>query len=223
MANRGSSMRPPPEDVVGDVLVEQLRHPGDKLWTWARDAVHGYFHSGEYTGRFFERLGRDERWTANAFTPTDVVAVSMLGVNVPASAALELLTGERASRISGLLSQLDDVPLHEVQMDLLGEGQPATALWQELEEVPGLGRTKRSKLLARKRPALIPVFDRRIEHRLDIGEEIWAPFHGCLDEALVCSLTDMRASVGGIEDISLLRVLDVAVWRYDEALRPSIA
>lgn len=40
------------------------------------------------------------------------------------------------------------------------------------------------------------------------------------DEALVVALERLRRAVGGVGDISLLRILDVAVWRYDKALRP---
>jgi hypothetical protein len=222
MAERRSRLRPPPGDLVGAELLDGLRNPDSDVWAWARDAVDGYFHTDEYTGRWFERLGRDQTWSANTFTPIDLVAVSMLGVAIPPTAALELLSGERLSRIGELLALIEDVPLHEVPAENIDVGWPPARLWAELKAIPGLGRTKRSKLMARKRPALIPVYDQRTKHRLGLGEEIWLPIRAMWNEELVASIARMRGEIDALDDISLLRVLDVAVWRYDEALRPRL-
>lgn len=214
-----------PVDLRGDGLINALSQPGSQAWTWAVGAVGEYFHTPAYTGRWFERFGRSEPdWSANSYTPTDLVAVSMLGVSIPAGAALELLNGERASRINRLLALIDDVPLNEVEFSVIGEGSPAEDLWRSLQGIEGLGWTKLSKLMARKRPALLPVYDERVAFRLELGKEFWHPMYDWITNAdLVTSLRQLRGEVGGIEDITLLRLLDVAVWRYDVALRPQLS
>jgi len=213
---------PVPEDLVGAALISRLRQVDGPVWTWAARAVGEYFHTTTYSGRWFERLGRTEpAWNADAFTPTDVVAVEMLGVTLPPDAILALLDADFSRRLTRLLCLIDDVPLHEIEFAALGEGSPADDLYHEIKSLHGLARTKTSKLLARKRPHLIPVYDDRVAHRLATGDQFWAPMHDLMqDEALVVALERLRRAVGGVGDISLLRILDVAVWRYDKALRP---
>src|ERR1035438_10441084 len=94
--------------------------------------------------------------------------------------------------------------------------RPAWELWRALSELPGLGPTTVSKLMARKRPRLIPIFDSVID-RIILGGTgvLWLPMHAALrenDRALHERLLRVRARAGLDESISVLRVFDVLAW-----------
>ena len=82
-----------------------------------------------------------------------------------------------------------------------------------------------SKLLARKLPHLIPIWDTRImTHLWDFRStnaarrfDDWPEMHRMMQDARVVDrLTEIRHQAGLDESISLLRMLDVAVWMLDE-------
>lgn len=213
--------RTPPSDLRGSDLMSRLIDPTSGEYQWAVDAVGEYFTS--YTGRMFERLrrvnGADP--TPNEVTPLDLVAVTMLGVQIPAAASIRIL-GSLGNDITDILSDVPDTHLHRAP-DELGRGQPAWRLWDLLMTVPGLGPTKVSKLLSRKRTHLIPIHDQRVTWRLQLPQEEWEYFtRWWLQDRNLEGIARLTDDVGGLTDISLLRVLDVAVWRYDEALRPNL-
>lgn len=71
------------------------------------------------------------------------------------------------------------------------------------------------KLLARKRPNLIPVWDRIVRCAFDFRSGAWLCLDGLLreqDGAVLSRLAELRAEAGVPEQVSLLRVLDVVVW-----------
>lgn len=184
----------------------------------------------KYTGRYFERLagGGDAPGTRNAITPADLVAVSMLSVNVSGEAAIALLD-THAAQIAGLLERIPtDVALHDAGDEHIGPGSPAWALWKLLRSraVPDVGRTTASKLMARKRPHLIPVQDADVcaelghTHKADY----WATLRKYLRErergdglTLAEWLRQARAASGIGEDISDIRAFDVLVWMRHQA------
>ena len=210
----------PGSDLFGEKLLSRLATPSSREWRWAVDAVGEYFKTDSYTGGNFERFGDSD---ANRITATDLVAVSMLGVDVPATAAIEILQHE-ADAIRALLKDVPTKPMHRVKWAEIGPDSAAEKLWNLVRSSKGLGRTKTSKILARKRPHLIPVWDSRIEYRLpQLGGAQWErSWDWWQDAEHVSGIKSLRNEVSGIGDISLLRVLDVAVWRYDVALRPTL-
>lgn len=94
-------------------------------------------------------------------------AASFLSVDVPGDAAIGVLQ-THASKISDPLAHIPsnidvaDIPLQEYSA-IFGEGSPANELWHVLRGRDtgcwGMGETRTSKLMARKRPRLIPIFD----------------------------------------------------------------
>lgn len=174
-----------------------------------------YFSSGRYTGSHFDRLegGGDRVATRNRITADDIVAVSMLSVQIPAGAAVALL-GDRAAVISALLSEIPSAALQEVSFDVLDEGSPADRLWHLLNGIDDVGWVTANKLLARKRPHLLPVYDRVVRAALHAPTNFWACLWTYFDERADRSdlWSALRGSVGGVEDISLLRCIDVALW-----------
>ena len=70
--------------------------------------------------------------------------------------------------------------------DLAGEQQPLGASWpgwhlmRELRTLPGVGTTIASKLLARKRPRLRPIWDRLVANVTNTCESQWEPLREAL-------------------------------------------
>lgn len=90
------------------------------------------------------------------FTTTDLLAVTLLDVALPPPAIRRLLESE-ASAFNGLLSAVAvEVDLWDASEDDLAK---AEKLYWALRDLPKVGRARASKLMARKRPRLIPVVD----------------------------------------------------------------
>jgi hypothetical protein len=72
------------------------------------------------------------------------------------------------------------------------------------------------KILARKRPKLIPVYDSIVSCQSGAPKQVWLKLHSRLaeeDGRLRTALAEARATVGVDERVSILRVLDVVLWR----------
>ncbi|WP_157407519.1 DUF6308 family protein [Arthrobacter sp. ZBG10] len=138
-------------------------------------------------GLHFDRL---PTVAGNRITSEDIVAVSCLSVHVPA-AAVKILSGQ-ADEISTLLSRIPDLNLEEIPIDqhegLFGTGSAALELWLLLRNHVGIGPTTASKLMARKRPGLIPIYDSVVARvtGFDSSAGTWRAWHNALssDEAL---------------------------------------
>jgi Family of unknown function (DUF6308) len=179
----------------------------------AEALLRDYFTS--FDGRRFERLGGhgDDPVVANQFTAEDLVAVSLLGVTIDPKAALSILEDDRVE-LDELLEEIPvGVDLWDVAESVVAVGSPADRLWHRLVEIPGIGQTIAGKLLARKRPHLIPIYDTVVEEAVGITDRWWVTLRSALqDEALRERLAVLRARSEVGDDISLLRILDVAIW-----------
>jgi hypothetical protein len=101
------------------------------------------------------------------------------------------------------------VPLWETTTEDLGA---ATHLWDLLRNVDGIGRTRASKLLARKRPHTLPIVDSVISAALQLRADTWRPLAIALgDEHLRNDIENLRPALLS-KGVSLLRLLDVATW-----------
>ncbi|MET7675953.1 DUF6308 family protein [Streptomyces seoulensis] len=176
-----------------------------------------------YTGARFEHLGGEQ--VADEVTAEDLVAVQMLSVRVPARAALELLEGERGRQLSELLRRIPvDVDMVEVDAAELHSDSAADQAWRLLFRVKGIGWVKAGKLLARKRPRLLPVYDRVVRCVLGTPSSFWLDLHHALradDHALHHELLDLRERAGIPKTVSALRVCDIVLWMaHHEDHRP---
>jgi Family of unknown function (DUF6308) len=97
----------------------------------------------------------------NRFTTSDILALELLSVQLPPRVALDLLEGDLGEEAVVLLGKIPtSVPLrHEGATNLIEDGGPADGVWCLLEGQYGVGWVTAGKLLARKRPSLIPVYD----------------------------------------------------------------
>ncbi|WP_424920054.1 DUF6308 family protein [Streptomyces sp. wa1064] len=178
-----------------------------------------------FTGSRFEHLagGGDRPESADRFTAEDLIAVQTLSVTVPASVALDLLESRLGARLSGLLHVIPtDIDMVDAEADILAEGSPADQAWHLLCAQHGVNWVIAGKLLARKRPRLLPVYDKVV--RCALGRprpSFWLVLHAALredDAALHRRLLELRQVAGVPETVSALRVCDVAVWMNHRAL-----
>lgn len=178
-----------------------------------------------YSGAHFERLGGggDAEHVADRFDSNDLVAITALSVSLEPHGAMNLLTDPDGHwmRLLSLIPR--DARLENPGSDaFMEEGRPAWELWerlagskQYLSKPDGSGPVVAGKLLARKRPHLIPIYDIRIKQlfeRPKADHSFWAALaaalradNGAFRDQLVCLRG--KASIG--EDIGVLRVFDV--------------
>ena len=171
-----------------------------------------------YTGGQFDTFDPSgtRAASANVFTSDDLIAVSTLSVDVPARAALQLLDTQRR-HYTVLLEDLGpDRDLVEIPSADEQQFAPAWALWRALMSLDHIGPTTASKLIARKRPRLIPIFDDVInQHLLGGTGRLWVPLHRALqadERALHHRLLTIRDTAGLDQSVSAIRVLDVLTW-----------
>jgi hypothetical protein len=187
------------------------------------DDLRRYFGSSPtighpYSGTWFEHLGRDDMAaTRDIVTATDLIAVEMLSVRVPAVAAVDLLEGPLGRRLSLFLHEIpDDLDLgDERAVKHVEPGSPASLAWDLLDEQHGIGWVIAGKVLARKRPRLVPVYDDVVRCRCGSPESFWLWLHSRLrddDGALQDCLVRTRYAAGVPETISTIRVFDVVLW-----------
>ena len=108
------------------------------------------------------------------------------------------------------------VPLWDNEaQELIGDGGPADSVWRLLESQDGVGWVTAGKLLARKRPSLIPVYDDVVRCAFDRPKEIWKALRDALrqdDGCFRAVLEDLIKRAGIPAEITPLRALDVALW-----------
>ncbi|GAB3349555.1 hypothetical protein GCM10027300_12740 [Modestobacter lapidis] len=102
---------------------------------------------------------------------------------------------------------------------LLSDGSPADLAWQLLRKPKGMGWVIVNKLLARKRPQLIAVYDGVVSCAFGCPPGLWSwlqPLFAARDGALPDLLAWQRDAAGVPEAVSPLRVLDVIIWMRHE-------
>ncbi|MER5536812.1 DUF6308 family protein [Streptomyces mirabilis] len=143
-----------------------------------------------FTGSRFEHLagGGDRPAVANSVTADDLIAVQTVSVRIPAQAAPDLLEGDLGVRA-----------------------------WHLLRDQPGIGWVTAGELLARKRPRLLPVYDRVVRCVLGRPKSFWLDLHAALradNWALHHELMALRQAADLPETVSVLRVCDVVLWMH---------
>jgi hypothetical protein len=189
----------------------------------ASSLVNQYFslpnNSGGFTGSLFTEFagGGDSADSWDRFESDDFVAVSLLSVRIPGQAAIEILDSRRRE-FNSLLSQVpNDVALHDASDSDFAEGSIAWELYERLRKVSGSGPVTASKLLARKRPHLIPVSDQIVKSALfPTAGRYWVPLRNELQMSgspLLQGLREIQEMSNPLaQRTSLLRILDVLVW-----------
>lgn len=187
-------------------------------------------YASGYSGAYFESMGRPlassgvEDPEPNVFTVEDALAPSLLSAPLRPEQILALLRANRD--LSPLLEAIGtDTPLAQAEdYDPRALSRPwkaARDAYATLRSIDGVGRTRATKLLHRKRPHLLPVWDSVVSTALRYGRaDDWAVMQTVMrDPILTARLhsirTDARADsrIGGWADqLSDLRLIDIIVW-----------
>ena len=204
-------------------LHERLGGIGPTALAWNTRAAEAYFT--RFTGRWYDVLADRDR--PNRITAQDLTAVSMLGVTIPAGFAAWVL-GPGAEDISRLLRQVPvDRRIHDPWdgADPLDDDGPASRLWSLLQQgswpeassANDVGWVKAGKLLAAKRPALLPVYDAEVRRYLGDPPHFWKTLRAALstpEDRLLVSLPLAGVSSAAPADVDLtfLRAIDIVLW-----------
>ncbi|MYS13720.1 hypothetical protein GTW73_07140 [Streptomyces sp. SID4982] len=212
------------ESPLGDIL---RSHLGSERAVTSLRRYFGLEGGAPYTGARFEHLGGggDRVEVADAVTAEDLVAVQMLSVTVPGWVSLDLLEGDLGQQMSRLLREMPrELDMAEAEAGELESGSAAEWAWDLLDAQHGVGWVTAGKLLARKRPRLVPVYDRVVRCVLGSPSSFWLDLHRALranGRALQHELLDLRERAGIPETVSALRVCDVVLWMaHHEDHRP---
>lgn len=192
------------DDVAAvDVLQEYFTRPAVKT---------GHIRTGARWDSW-DPSGRREA-DLDTFTADDLVAITLLSVQVAPQGAWIML-GEASAELNRLLAAVGP------DRDLVDEPDPMTPespAWQletALREVHGIGRIVASKLIARKRPRLFPIYDDVVGRQLGTKAAHLEPVRLALragDGALHRRLVDLRERAGLGESVPAVRILTVLAW-----------
>ena len=170
-----------------------------------------------YSGSRFEGLagGGDRPAAADRITSDDIIAVSLLAVDVPGDVSLKLLEGPLGKDVARWLALVPrDLAIHEAgAREALGRHGAAWMAWDLLDEPHDMGPTKVSKLLARKRPGLVPVWDDVVRCVVGQPAHPWAQMcEWFADGRLHDRLIAVGQEAGVPAHVTPLRMLDVVLW-----------
>lgn len=165
--------------------------------------------AGPYAGRHFETLS--QMGNPHRFEATDLLAVQALSVTVPSGSALSLLI-DQAEEFNAELKNLPGCDIWEAERSIFETEGAATKLFRLLDRLPEVGTTKATKLMASKRPNLVPIQDTFVEEELmEPRGRFWLPIYDQLaDASLRKFIHELTAAAP--EGVSLLRRIDVSVW-----------
>src|SRR5206468_1622972 len=95
----------------------------------------------------------------------------------------------------------------------------AKKVWLFFKGLPGIDWVIAGKLLARKRPRLVPVFDSTVKKALTRPPEgFWAALGAALRNERRLATVEALRPAGLTTKVTTLRLLDVAVWmRFSES------
>ena len=177
-----------------------------------KDLVGLYFDGmpqTDFAGHLFDTIPDNppERVVAS-----DLVAVSLLDVSFGPMATDALLN--RAYLDSHLA--VEKLPINLDLWDAIDRVNNLYAARKVLDDLHDVGPVKASKLLARKRPRLVPITDRHVEVFFGCrGWEFLTPLATCLSEnsdlvGAINALSPSPSESG--HSPTTLRLLDVAIW-----------
>ncbi|MCL3836893.1 DUF6308 family protein [Aeromicrobium duanguangcaii] len=179
------------------------------------DLVSAYYDEDNgFAGDMFDTFGANPY---DRFTSDDLIAASLLDVRFGPTAIRDLLVNGQANH---LLEKVPSTPESTLWNTELQPESAAWKLWEHLTNIEGIGRTRASKLMARKRPHLMPILDSVIVDKLGLGRRAqWKTLAAALDDETRIAIDRLQEAVAGSTP-STLRLLDVATWmRHSQSRR----
>ena len=204
--------------------------PGERCLRFSPGgALATYFHGPprQFSGSLFDSIGGggDRPDVENTITREDVLAVAAVNAPMPAAVASLLLSQPASGRLATWLRQLPtDIDLWDSDDDTLAT---ATKAWDEIRTIHEAGTAATAnggfaatKLLARKRPRLIPLYDEKVRSVVYLAEGAswWFSLRDAMrvdgedNEVRFRVCAAMREADVGY--VSVLRGLDVILWSY---------
>lgn len=167
--------------------------------------------------------GGDSPSNLNRIVADDLVAVSFLSVDIHPRAAIGILDSY-TDEISDLLEAIPaDIDLWNADINRLNSpDSPTSELWALLRGKKygswQVGPTRASKIMARKRPRLIPIYDSVVRPLMGLKHSggSWTAWHGALADGsgLPKRLEQIRQEADAPYSISALRVMDIVLWMH---------
>lgn len=151
---------------------------------------------------------------ANRFTPADLLSLPMLSIGLGQYRTVPEVLYYRFAQYSELLADIGpDRDLADEQGPL-PDDWPARRLEKALREIHGVSKVTATKLIARKRPRLFPIFDTVVKSRLAPDTVFLDTVHAELstNEQLRDRISRVRRDAALPDTISSLRILDVVSW-----------
>lgn len=173
---------------------------------------------GVYAGRHFNSFALAEsEANSNRFTPGDILAVQCLSVTVPIEVAIDLVEGQLGRDIAKLLENVPrDLDLgSDLAAEALKSGGKAAVAWNLLTQQDDVAWVTAGKLLARKRPRLIPVWDNvvRCALRRPKPGTVWLWLNDVFRSTKIRDqLKTLHDAAGLPSEVTLPRTFDVVVW-----------
>ncbi|WP_341252769.1 DUF6308 family protein [Euzebya pacifica] len=159
----------------------------------------------------FDRLQPND---PHEISPSDLLAVTLLDLSTPIDFLTQLLSPSYggAGRLDALLRDVPtNVPLwNATDADL----RAADAAWNVINGIHGVGWVRAGKLMARKRPLLIPIWDTVVRSFFGEPTAVWASFREVLRDDRLRERLWTLAPADWPQDMSLLRLVDIAAWMY---------
>lgn len=152
-----------------------------------------------------------------------------MSVNVPGRAGIAILVSD-SSLFNDLLSQIPNIDIsslseHQFEQHL-GSDSRSAQLWGRLrrngpdESKWGIGPTTASKIMARKRPGLIPIEDSVVDRVIERGTgnswRLWWEAFNAEGDYFENRANELRDETGR-PDLSTLRVFVVMLWMWGKA------
>lgn len=186
-----------------------------------------------FTGHYFDKIAALSNAEPFQFTWSDVAAVNGLSVSVDASTAWNIVDeqGKLTERVNALLREID--PTLQLREASPRDLEPAYELWRLLQSQKGLkgDGVILSKLLAAKRPHLLPIRDLYVSNALfcqtkldrhgapkfDSKFDDWEAWRQQLSDDADGAHLSLSANIASADAeyspaISVLRIIDIVVW-----------
>lgn len=170
--------------------------------------------TSQYTGAYFDTWPGN---STNEFTIDDIYAVTCLSVDIPPWSVRSIVG---SSRFSDLLCSIDpETDLVDVSLGTFASDSWAgSELMRELQTLNGVGLVIASKLLARKRPRIRPIYDSVVRDVVGSKRTFWADYRETMlatPESHSLSTHDWLQQVltrPDVATVSTLRAFDVIAW-----------
>lgn len=197
---------------------------GRSLDHWLGDPAHAealamaYLNPDRYSGALWDPAAARRRVGEAAFVidVEDLYAPTLLSAPIERAAGKDIVG--RSDQITQFLVQIPvGLKLWDPTSGDVNAGlKAADDLIRALDKVPNIGPTKASKLVAAKRPNLIPIWDKQVAAALIeppkmTWSENWEAWREALDANSVSRLEGIAAAAGRPE-LSPLRMADIIIW-----------